>query len=215
MDESLQLSIYALACRDALGLGTPEKVTLYFTESALRLSTTRTDEQLDAARADVLARVSRMRAGEFVATPGDCVSVLRLRPDVSREGWVRGGGGADDCYQAKGLEHEVVVVLRLVEGQFPDTRAETQLIPKELLKQEPPPNFEVDEERRLLFVAMTRAKSRLILTTSAGPTGKPSRFLEEVETGAANDVTVWRRETTVDAEVEESAPSAEECWTSS
>ena len=71
VDESLQLSIYALACRDALGLGTPERVTLYFTESALRLSTTRTDEQLDLARADVLARVSRMRAGEFAATPGE------------------------------------------------------------------------------------------------------------------------------------------------
>jgi DNA helicase-2/ATP-dependent DNA helicase PcrA len=69
VDESLQLSIYALACRDALGLGTPERVTLYFTESALRLSTTRTDEQLDLARAEVLARVSRMRAGEFAATP--------------------------------------------------------------------------------------------------------------------------------------------------
>ena len=69
VDESLQLSIYALACRDVLGLGTPERVTLYFTESALRLSTTRTDDQLDAARADVLARVSRMRAGEFRATP--------------------------------------------------------------------------------------------------------------------------------------------------
>ena len=69
VDESLQLSIYALACRDALGLGTPERVTLYFTESALRLSTTRTDEQLDAARADILARVARMRAGEFAATP--------------------------------------------------------------------------------------------------------------------------------------------------
>jgi CRISPR/Cas system-associated exonuclease Cas4 (RecB family) len=44
-------------------------VTLYFTESALRLSTTRTDEQLDLARSDVLARISRMRAGEFAATP--------------------------------------------------------------------------------------------------------------------------------------------------
>jgi DNA helicase-2/ATP-dependent DNA helicase PcrA len=67
--ESLQLSIYALACRDALGLGTPELVTLYFTESALRLSTTRTDEQLDQAQADVLARIARMRAGDFAATP--------------------------------------------------------------------------------------------------------------------------------------------------
>jgi DNA helicase-2/ATP-dependent DNA helicase PcrA len=69
VDESLQLSIYALACRDALGLGTPEKVTLYFTESATRMSTTRTDEQLDAVRADVLARTARIRSGDFAATP--------------------------------------------------------------------------------------------------------------------------------------------------
>ena len=69
VDESLQLSIYALACRDALGLGTPEQVTLYFTESATRLSTTRTDEQLDAARADILARTARIRSGDFAATP--------------------------------------------------------------------------------------------------------------------------------------------------
>jgi RecB family exonuclease len=67
--ESLQLSIYALACRDALGLGTPERVTLYFTESATRMSTTRTDADLDAARADILARTARIRSGDFVATP--------------------------------------------------------------------------------------------------------------------------------------------------
>ncbi|MEP7378009.1 MAG: ATP-dependent DNA helicase [Chloroflexota bacterium] len=71
VDESLQLSIYALACRDALDLGTPQKVTLYFTESALRISTTRTDEQLDLARADILARLARMRTGDFAASPGD------------------------------------------------------------------------------------------------------------------------------------------------
>jgi putative RecB family exonuclease len=71
VDESLQLSIYALACRDALDLGTPERVTLYFTESAMHLSTTRSDEQLDAARDDVLARVARMREGDFMAAPGE------------------------------------------------------------------------------------------------------------------------------------------------
>lgn len=69
VQESLQLSIYALACRDALGLGTPERVTLYFTESATRMSTTRTDADLDAARADILARTARIRSGDFVATP--------------------------------------------------------------------------------------------------------------------------------------------------
>ena len=70
MDENLQLSIYALACRDALALGTPARVTLYFPESATRLSTTRTDEQLDAAREEILARVRPIRAGDFGATPG-------------------------------------------------------------------------------------------------------------------------------------------------
>ncbi len=69
VDENLQLSTYALACRDSLGLGTPERVTLYFTESATRLSTARTDEQLDAARAELLARAALIRSGDFRATP--------------------------------------------------------------------------------------------------------------------------------------------------
>jgi hypothetical protein len=45
-------------------------VTLYFTEAATRRSTTRTDEQLDAAREDLVARAERIRSGDFAATPG-------------------------------------------------------------------------------------------------------------------------------------------------
>ena len=48
---------------------TPERVTLYFTESAMRMSTTRSDEQLDDARVDILARTARIRSGDFVAIP--------------------------------------------------------------------------------------------------------------------------------------------------
>jgi len=69
VDESLQLSIYALACRDTLGLGTPERVTLYYTEAATRMSTTRTDDQLDAAREELLALAVQVRSGDFRATP--------------------------------------------------------------------------------------------------------------------------------------------------
>jgi DNA helicase II / ATP-dependent DNA helicase PcrA len=69
VDESLQLSIYALACRDELGLGTPERVTLYYTEAATRMSTTRTDEQLDAAREQLVALAAQVRSGDFHATP--------------------------------------------------------------------------------------------------------------------------------------------------
>ena len=88
-------------------------------------------------------------------------------------------------YQAKGLEYEAVVVPRLIEKEFPDSRDEQALIPIGLLKQTPPEDFAIDEERRLLFVAMTRAKSRLLLTPLQ-PIGKktmPSRFVGEIQTG--------------------------------
>ena len=84
VDESLQLSIYALACRDALGLGTPERVTLYFTESATRMSTTRTDEQLDAARDDILARVAGSAPATSRPPRQPSVPVLRLRAAVPK-----------------------------------------------------------------------------------------------------------------------------------
>jgi superfamily I DNA/RNA helicase/RecB family exonuclease len=103
-------------------------------------------------------------------------------------------------YQAKGLEYEAVVVPRLVEGQFPDTRDEQKLIPVELLKQAPPADFAIDEERRLLFVAMTRAKSRLLLSAIDQPQARTSasRFSGEI----AEHVAVERREQRPEAEVE-------------
>jgi hypothetical protein len=66
VDESLQLSIYALACRDALGLGTPERVTLYFTESALRLSTTRKGppDEVHERFLESVAGLSRVRRAD-------------------------------------------------------------------------------------------------------------------------------------------------------
>jgi putative RecB family exonuclease len=76
--ESLQLS---------MDLGTPERVTLYFTESATRMSTTRTDEELDAARDDLRARAAHIRRGAFTATPGEACrycDFARLCPSRAR-----------------------------------------------------------------------------------------------------------------------------------
>jgi RecB family exonuclease len=113
-------------------------------------------------------------------------------------------------YQAKGLEYEVVVVPRLVEGQFPTNWGENLPIPVELLKQAPPPDFEVDEERRLLFVAMTRAKQRLILCapTEDGEKERPSQFVGQVVDEDAPDVRVSRREARPAAESETEAEAA-------
>ena len=83
-------------------------------------------------------------------------------------------------YQAKGLEYEVVLVPRLVQRQFPDERTSSVPIPVELLRQAPPEEYAVAEERRLLFVAMTRARQRLVLSAIDGDRNRPSRFAAEI-----------------------------------
>jgi DNA helicase-2/ATP-dependent DNA helicase PcrA len=64
-------------------------------------------------------------------------------------------------HRAKGLEFEAVYIPRLEEGELPSRRARGD---------------ELDDERRLLYVGMTRAKRHLLVTWS----GKSSRFLEEM-----------------------------------
>ena len=88
--------------------------------------------------------------------------------------------GSDDCvtlmtmHAAKGLEFPAVYVVGMEEGLFPGINA--------VYNQE-----ELEEERRLCYVAMTRAKEKLTLTNVRqrmlyGKTtpSRPSRFLEEI-----------------------------------
>ena len=65
-------------------------------------------------------------------------------------------------HRAKGLEFDAVFLPRLEEGELPIRQAKTPAA--------------VAEERRLLYVGMTRARRHLALTW----TGKPSRFLGEL-----------------------------------
>jgi hypothetical protein len=68
-EASLQLSIYALACRNALDLGRPERVTLYCLDESRRSSAERTDAALDALRTDLAARARAIRGSDFAPTP--------------------------------------------------------------------------------------------------------------------------------------------------
>ncbi len=78
-------------------------------------------------------------------------------------------------HQAKGLEYDVVFVIGLADGMFPGRRAIE--------------DGDVEEERRLFYVAVTRAKNELYLcypkvATKAGPGGmllNPSRFITELD----------------------------------
>ncbi len=79
-------------------------------------------------------------------------------------------------HAAKGLEFPLVFLSGLEEGLFPHSR--TMLVPED-----------IEEERRLCYVGMTRAMDQLILTravyrrrfgTDLPEASVPSRFLEEV-----------------------------------
>lgn len=69
-------------------------------------------------------------------------------------------------HSSKGLEFPIVFLVNMVSQRFPTTeRKETIPIPEELVKEElPAGDYHLEEERRLCYVGMTRAKDHLILT---------------------------------------------------
>lgn len=87
---------------------------------------------------------------------------------------------------AKGLEFKHVFVVGLVDKRFPSIERRDPIeIPGELIKDIlPVGDIHLEEERRLFYVAMTRAKSCLFLTRALDYGGKltkkPSRFLQEL-----------------------------------
>jgi DNA helicase-2/ATP-dependent DNA helicase PcrA len=76
-------------------------------------------------------------------------------------------------HQAKGLEWEAVFIISMSNGQFPNERATREF-------------KGIEEERRLFYVAVTRAKTHLCISYPSISgfnflTGGPSMFLEEID----------------------------------
>lgn len=90
-------------------------------------------------------------------------------------------------HSAKGLEFPVVFMVNLVAGRFPtNNRSDPIEIPEELINEELPSGDEhIQEERRLFYVGMTRAKKYLFMTYAENYGGKrntkPSGFLSETK----------------------------------
>jgi DNA helicase-2/ATP-dependent DNA helicase PcrA len=106
---------------------------------------------------------------------GGFVDRLSLLSDVDKE---EGTGEARvllmTLHSAKGLEFPYVVMAGMEEGLFPHSRAAED-------------DSELEEERRLCYVGITRARTRLVLTSAARRRvfgdyqgTQPSRFLDEI-----------------------------------
>jgi DNA helicase-2/ATP-dependent DNA helicase PcrA len=105
-----------------------------------------------------LARLVRL-ADELDGEVEDFVALLHERFGASAGRGVH----LSTLHRAKGLEWDAVFLPRVEEGELPVRRGD------------------VEEERRLFYVGLTRAKRHLLVTWE----GKPSRFLDELGVRAA------------------------------
>src|SRR5712692_3400515 len=83
---------------------------------------------------------------------------------------------------AKGLEFPHVFLLRVNQGAFPaKNRSPLFEFPTALMKEAlPEGDFHIQEERRLFYVALTRAEQRLTITTLPEKKGKVPTFIEDI-----------------------------------
>ena len=92
------------------------------------------------------------------------------------------------AHRSKGLEWNLVVVAGVQEGLWPDLRRrgsllEADRIGRDGLAEPLTPGALLAEERRLFYVAATRARERLVVTAVKAPADdgdQPSRFLTEL-----------------------------------
>ncbi|MFG2920405.1 ATP-dependent helicase [Streptomyces sp. NPDC048305] len=109
----------------------------------------------------------------------DTLSRRAVRPDAVR---------LMTAHRSKGLEWRLVVVAGVQEGLWPDLRRrgsllEADRIGRDGLAEPLTPGALLAEERRLFYVAATRARERLVVTAVKAPADdgdQPSRFLTEL-----------------------------------
>ena len=144
-------------------------------------------EEADARIENLAELVSAAR--EFEARQADptlsaFVDQLSLLSDVDEE---QGNRDARillmTLHSAKGLEFSTVVIAGMEEGLFPHSRSSED-------------DSDLEEERRLCYVGMTRAQDRLILTGAARRrvfgeyrNTEPSRFIDEVPAALLREIT--------------------------
>src|SRR6202030_2491303 len=133
--------------------------------------------------AELVSAAREYESREQEPSLGGFVDRLSLLSDVDEEQGTRDARvWMMTLHCAKGLEFPVVILAGLEEGLFPHSRSADD-------------EEELEEERRLCYVGMTRARSRLVLTGAARrrvfgeyKSSEPSRFIDEVPAGLVERV---------------------------
>jgi superfamily I DNA/RNA helicase/RecB family exonuclease len=179
------------SCQQRGGSGWPRRLE----QAALRGGEggRRADADLDAVlalfaaaeRADDRFRGRGRDVGNFLAE----LEGQEIPADTLAERGVRGPAvRLLTAHRSKGLQWRFVVVAGVQDGAWPDLRRRGSLLQADRLDRAgladaPPPSALLAEERRLFYVASTRAQERLVVTAvrsalDDGP--QPSRFLAEL-----------------------------------
>ncbi len=147
------------------------------------------DRDLDAVVSlfSMISRAQERRTGKVTALL-DEIEAQQIPGDVLADTGVRGDAvRLLTAHRSKGLEWDVVVVCGVQEGVWPDLRRRSTLLESERLDSEglrEPSNRSslLADERRLFYVALTRARRRLVVTAVDSPEDdgeRPSRLLAE------------------------------------
>ncbi|HKB07921.1 MAG TPA: UvrD-helicase domain-containing protein [Candidatus Polarisedimenticolia bacterium] len=169
--------------RAELQTGPPSRLVAAVIERTLFEAHLEKTAPVDAAsRIENLAELVSAVAA-FDGAEGGLQSFLDRTALLSETENVQGTSGIRlmTLHSAKGLEFPVVFISGMEENLFPHSRSSDE-------------HEDIEEERRLLYVGMTRARERLLLTRAlqrrlfgeATPT-EPSRFLQEIPQRLLNE----------------------------
>ncbi len=150
------------------------------------------DQEIFSYLNQFLRKIKEFEATDYDLRLKDFMTVLDLEMEAGDSG--RLSSFSDDfdtikimtIHAAKGLEFRYVFIVDLVDKKFPTiARGDKILIPEALAKEKnlPDKDTHLEEERRLFYVALTRAKEVLYLLAAKDYGGatlkKPSRFIIE------------------------------------
>jgi len=179
----------------------PTTVLYYFLEESGYLEYLAHEEQ--SGNRDVIRQLAQLKQFfEFIASYEEAIPDANVRTFIEHYEHMAEAGDEGKLYQptdtpdsvniltvhgSKGLEYRYVFVVNMVQDRFPSrSRSDAIEIPLELVREQlPEGDYHLQEERRLFYVAATRAKEKLFFTSADNYGGvrkkKISRFLAELD----------------------------------